>query len=251
MTSQLPCFVPTLNSKSSLVMESQYYVQKSARLVAKLTPLRSHLIHHHHRQEIADGGEEESVQVVFNMIADCVAEDVENDLSDDEEEKAKGDVPQRPSILERVGDEDDLHDDVYQQADAVDDIQHHKKTERVGRAQSQLVLERQNRYRPRDEEHADGGASQQPHRLLGAIFVQLKAHKAIDDEARAQGGCESVLQGGEIGVGTGPRGNDAGVQDERSHGQHDVDVEEGGDLFTACRSEPPHELADGSGARDW
>lgn len=176
-------------------------MQSSAHRSRKVkTSNHPYLVHHHHGQKIANRGEEQPVQIMFDIVADGVAEDVENDLTNDEEKNAKRDVPQRPSILERIGDENDLHDDVYQQAYAVDQIKHHKETQSVGWAQPQLVLEGQDRNRPGNQEHANRGASQQPHGLGGAIFVQLKAHKAIDQEASAQGGCESILHGGEIGV---------------------------------------------------
>ena len=148
---------------------------------------------------------------MFHIVADGVAEDIENDLTNDEEEYAKRDVPKRPSILERIGDENYLHDDVYQQAYPIDQIKHHKEPQSVGWAQPQLVLEGQDRNRPWNQKHANRGASQQPHRLGGTIFVQLKAYKAIDQEASAQGGCEAILHGGEIGVYIGPRGDDAWV----------------------------------------
>lgn len=140
-----------------------------------------YLVHHHHRKEVADSGKKKAVQVVRHVVANRVAEDVKNDLADDEEEHPKGDVTQRPSVLQRVGDEDDLHNDVDEQEDAIDEIQNHEQAQRIRRAQAELVLERQDRHRAGDEEHADRRASQQPHGLCGAIFVQLKPHEPIDE----------------------------------------------------------------------
>ncbi len=63
---------------------------------------------------------------MLDVVADAVAEDVENHLPDDEDEDAKGNVSQGPSILKSVDNKDNLHDHIYQQADPVDKVQHHE-----------------------------------------------------------------------------------------------------------------------------
>lgn len=84
------------------------------------------LVHHHHRQQVADRGEEQSVEVVLRGFADRAAEEVEDHLPDDEEEDAEGDVPQGPAVLQRVRDEDDLHDGVDEKADAVEQVEYYE-----------------------------------------------------------------------------------------------------------------------------
>ena len=59
-------------------------------------------------------------------FADRAAEEVEDHLPDGEEEDAEGDVPQRPAVLQRVRDEDDLHDGVDEKADAVEQVEYYE-----------------------------------------------------------------------------------------------------------------------------
>ncbi len=83
-----------------------------------------YLVDHHHSKQVAYGGKEKSVKVVLRIFADCVTEDVYDHLPNDEEEYPKRNVAQRPAILQRVGDENDLHHHVHEQADAVDYVEH-------------------------------------------------------------------------------------------------------------------------------
>lgn len=159
------------------------------------------LVHHHDGEQIADRGEEQAVEIVLRAFADLVADDVENHLADDEEEDAEGDIAQRPAVLEGVRHEDDLHDDVDEQADGVEQVQHHEQADRVRRPQPGLALECQDRDGAGEEEHADGGAAQEPDGLRGAVLVELETDEAVDQEAGAEGGGEAVLHGGEVGVG--------------------------------------------------
>ncbi len=79
-------------------------------------------------------------------IADSVTEHVEDHLADDEEENPKGDVSERPAILQRVRDEYYLHGQVDQQAYAVDQVQHDEKANGVGWAQPSFSFESQYRH---------------------------------------------------------------------------------------------------------
>jgi hypothetical protein len=56
------------------------------------------------------------------MGADCVAEHVKNQLAHDEEENSENDISKGPSILQGVGNKDDLHDQVHDDAYAIDDV---------------------------------------------------------------------------------------------------------------------------------
>lgn len=87
----------------------------------------AYLINHHHSEKITYRGKEKPIEIVLHVVADGIAEDVQNDLSDYKEEDAKGNVSQRPSILQSVGDKDHLHDHIDEQADAIDKIEYHKQ----------------------------------------------------------------------------------------------------------------------------
>ena len=108
-------------------MESQYCFESQhvgMELVGKIVRFIGHpyLVDHHNGKEIADCREEETVKVMLCIVANAVAKDVEDHLANDEEENTKGNVAERPSILKGVCHQDDLHDHVYEQADAVDQI---------------------------------------------------------------------------------------------------------------------------------
>ena len=47
---------------------------------------------------------------MLDLVANTRREGVEDNLSRDEEEHAEGKVTQRPAILQRVDDKEDLHD---------------------------------------------------------------------------------------------------------------------------------------------
>src|SRR5438105_1381605 len=70
----------------------------------------TYFVDHHDGEEVTDGGEEQAVEVMLDLVADAGGKDVENDLSGHEEEDAKGNVAQWPAILQRIDDEEDLHD---------------------------------------------------------------------------------------------------------------------------------------------
>ena len=81
-----------------------------------------------------------------HRITDSVAEDVEDYLANNEEEDPKRDVPERPAILQGVRDKYDLHGQVDQKADAIDQVQHYEEANGVGWAQSSFAFECQDRY---------------------------------------------------------------------------------------------------------
>lgn len=60
---------------------------------------------------------------MLDFVADVRREDVEYELSDNEEEYSEADVAQWPTILQRVDHEEDLHDQVDQDAESVDEVQ--------------------------------------------------------------------------------------------------------------------------------
>ena len=55
-------------------------------------------------------------------IADSITEDVEDHLTNDEEEHSKGYISEWPAILQGIGNQYDLHGQVNQQAYAIDQV---------------------------------------------------------------------------------------------------------------------------------
>lgn len=115
---------------------------------------RADFVDHHDSEEITDGREEESIQVVLCSVADGAAENIENNLAHDEEENAKADVPERPSILQGCCDKDHLGDDIDRKEDGIDQVKHHKESECTCGRQAP-TLERHKRDPAGQEEHAD------------------------------------------------------------------------------------------------
>ena len=113
-------------------------------------------------------------------FANLVADDVQDHLSHNEEKYPKGDVSQRPSVLQGVRYKYDLHNDVDEQTYSVQEVQHNEQAHRIRRPEPGFALERQDRDRAGEQEHADGGAAQKPDGLSGAVFVELEADKAVD-----------------------------------------------------------------------
>ena len=60
----------------------------------------TYLIYHHDTEKVTDGGKEQAVQVVADSSADLGTESVKNDLADNEEKQAKGNITQRPAVVE-------------------------------------------------------------------------------------------------------------------------------------------------------
>ena len=80
---------------------------------------------------------------MVGTLANLVPKYVNDDLSSDEEEDAEKNVAERPSILQRIRYQNELHDDVYEEEDCVDQEQNDEKTRRVRRTQASLILKSQ------------------------------------------------------------------------------------------------------------
>lgn len=194
-------------------------------------PGKTYLVDHHHAQEITDRGHEQSVQIVLGAIADRVAQHVQGYLAADEEEDTKRNVPERPAVLQGVDYEDNLQDDVDEEADAVEEVQDDEKSHRLCWSQPRPALEGAYRHGPTDQEHSQGGNAQKPDRQSGAILIELKADKAVDHEAHAKRRGQAILHRGEVGIDRGRRRNEARIENERADGEHHVDVKECGNLL--------------------
>jgi len=171
---------------------------------------------------------------MLDAITDGVTKDVQNDLSNDKKEDAKHDVAQRPTILEGANNKNDLADEINEEKYGVDEVRDDKNADWVLRVQAGPILEGEKRNGASDDEHGQGGQSQQPDRQSCAVLVKLETNKPVDQQAGAESGREPVLDSGEVGVcGRARRGN-ACIKNKRYDGQEEVDVEEGCDFFAAC-----------------
>lgn len=115
----------------------------------------TYLVDHHDGKQIADRGKEQSIQIVRRVVTDQDAEDVENDLADDEEEHTEANVKQRPAILKCVDYEHDLHDNVYQYEDAVEEVEDNEEADCVCGTKASPALEGQEGNGESDDEHSD------------------------------------------------------------------------------------------------
>jgi hypothetical protein len=68
----------------------------------------------------------------------------------------------------------------------------------------------------------------------------LKANKAVDQQAGAEGRYKAVLGGGKVRIRRGTGCSNAGIEDERYDGEEEVDVEKGSDFLATwtCQSDP-------------
>lgn len=67
-----------------------------------------------------------------DCLANAVCEGVEDDLADHEKEDAEDDVSNWPAVLEGICDKQDLHNQVDEKENAVEDVQNNKKTNSLG-----------------------------------------------------------------------------------------------------------------------
>lgn len=99
---------------------------------------------------------------MFNVIANGIAENVEDHLTNDEEEDAKAYVVKRPSILKCIHNKNDLHDGVDKQKDAAEQVQDDEHASGAGRAQASPALECEQRHSSGNDEHSQRAESKQP-----------------------------------------------------------------------------------------
>lgn len=106
---------------------------------------KANLVDHHDGEQIADCGEEKPIEIVRRILADHDAEDVEDDLADDEEEYAEADVEERPAVLQRVDHKHDLHHEVDEQEYAIEDVENHEEADRVCGTETRPAFEGEER----------------------------------------------------------------------------------------------------------
>lgn len=79
------------------------------------------LVHHHHGKKCAQCREEGAINVVGDGITNGDREAILDDLADDEEGGTKQDVADGPAVVQGAKDEDELKDDVDDDAGEVED----------------------------------------------------------------------------------------------------------------------------------
>lgn len=79
-------------------------------------------------------------------VADSITEHVEDHLANDEEENPKGNISERPAILQGIRNEYDLHGQVDQQAYSINQVQYHEEAHSVGWTQPSSPFECQDGY---------------------------------------------------------------------------------------------------------
>lgn len=195
--------------------------------------MSSYLVDHHDGQQVADCGKEQAVQVVAHGNANLGAESIENDLAGDKEEDAKSNVAQRPPVLQRPDDKQDLHANVDKELNSIEQVQHDKQTNGVGRTDARPSFESSQRDEEGNGKGHDGAEPQHPHGQRRAVLVQLEADEAIDQQTRHDGASQAILHAGKVRKGPAARRHDAGVDDEGDEGEQHVEVEKGEDLLAA------------------
>ncbi len=171
---------------------------------------------------------------MLDVLADPLTEGVQDDLADDEEEDPKRNIAQRPPILQRVHHQNNLHHNIDQQLNPINQIQHDEQPGRVHRPQPCPPLEREQTDRKRNHKHPQTRQPQQPHRKRRTVLVELKSHKPINKQTRTQRTRQPILNRRKIRVyARATRRDHARIEDQTKHREEHVDVEEGGDFLPA------------------
>lgn len=210
----------------------------------------SYLVDHHDGQQIAYRGKEQAVQVVAHGNANLGAESIEDDLAGNKKEDAKGNVAQRPPILQRPDHKQDLHADIDKELNGVEQVQDDKQTNRVGRTKPSPSPKGCQRYQEGDGKGNEGAEPHHPHRERRAVLVQLETNEAIDEQARHHGAGQAILHAGKVGKRPAARRHDAAIDDERDEGEQHVEVEKGQNLLAPDGGELAADVQDHDDGHD-
>lgn len=96
---------------------------------------------------------------MLDTVADDVSKNVQDHLSNDEEENTEDDVAQWPAVLQCAQDEDYLADEVDEEKDCVDNVGEDENADGVLRIQTSPVLESEERDGAADDEHGERSQS--------------------------------------------------------------------------------------------
>lgn len=139
--------------------------------------------------------------------------------------------------MKRIDHEHDLHHNIYEQEDTIEDVENDKKANGFCGTKTSPTLECEEGNGEGDDEHGDRDDSEEPHGQCCAVFVELEADEAIDKQTGAQCRGKPVLDRDKVRESPGARSDNAGVDDERDGSEGHVDVEKGRDLLPACRNQ--------------
>lgn len=106
-----------------------------------------------------------------DALTDSLAERVDEDLANNQEEDAKSNVTQWPSILKSSHDEQDLHDGVDCKEYGAENVEDDEEANSVVGTQTGPALEGQDADDESDGEHGGRADSEQPDTQECAIFV--------------------------------------------------------------------------------
>lgn len=108
---------------------------------------------------------------MLDSITDRVAERIEDNLSNDEEECSESQVTQWPSFLQCVDDKNDLHDEVYEQFDRGDEVEYDEKSQSLRRSHASPWFECSKRDQESNNKHTNRGRSKEPDWHERSVFV--------------------------------------------------------------------------------
>lgn len=185
-----------------------------------------------------------------NGDANLATECVENDLARHEEEDSKRNISKRPSVAESPGDKQNLHDQVDEQLDCVQDVENDEETDCIPGSQARPALERRQRNEETNGKGNERADAHHPHRQRRAILIQLEPHKAVDEQTRHQRTRQPILHAHKVRIRLTPRRGDTGVDDERDEAEQHVQVEEAEDLLAANGGELAADVQDHDDGHD-
>lgn len=125
--------------------------------------------------------------------ANLCADGIQNDLADNEEEDTKGNVAQRPAVLQGSNDKKNLEGDVDEKLDGVKQVEYDEQSDGVGGAEACPRLEGRKRNQETDGKCYDAAYTEKPDGKRGAVFVQLESNKAVDQQASDECRRQAVL----------------------------------------------------------
>lgn len=191
------------------------------------TRKKTYLVDHHDGQEIARRRDEQSIEVMAHSRADPRAEGIQNDLSNNKEENTKGNVTKWPTVLQRAGDQQDLHTKVHSQLNRIEQVENHEKTNRVCRAQANSRLEGRQGDEEGDRKRYERADSQHPDTQRRTILVQLETNEPIDKQRCNHRTRKSILDSHKVWIRLTPRRNNTRIHHQREERQQHVQIEKG------------------------
>lgn len=165
--------------------------------------------------------------------ANLGAKSIENDLAGNEKEDAKGNVTQRPPVLQRSDNKQDLHANVDKELNGVEQVQDDKQTDSVGRTNTRPSFKGSQRDEERNGKGNDRAEPQHPHGQRRSILVQLKAHKPIDQQTRHNSTGQTILHARKVRKRPAARRHNTSINNKRDESKQHIEVEESQNLLAA------------------